>query len=187
MTTNQPMLPPIFVRTLGDYEILVHGEPLHFANRAPQRALQLLAALVSQGRRSVSAGALADLLWPDADGFDAQRALTTTLHRLRRMLGCPQAVRLIAGQLSLDPRFCSVDVWEFESALRVAREPEEIVEALELYRGPFLGDDQSSWAIAARRRICALASHACAALDARKSTATQWYQSIGRMALAMAE
>ena len=60
-------------------------------------------------------------------------------------------------------------------------------EALELYRGPFLGDDQSSWAIAARRRIATLASHACAALDARKSTATQWYQSIGRMALAMAE
>lgn len=185
MSTEQP----IFVRTLGEFEILIHGEPLRFGNRAPQRALQLLAALVSQGRRAVSAGSLADLLWPDADGFDAQRALTTTLHRLRRMLGYPQAVRLISGQLSLDPRFCRVDVWDFESALRGAREPEEILEALELYRGPFLGDDASPWAIAARRRIAGLASHACAALDARKSAASpnQWYLSIGRMGLAMAE
>jgi DNA-binding SARP family transcriptional activator len=183
MTPN----PPIFIRTLGEFEIRVHGNPLQFANRAPQRALQLLAALVSQGRRSVSAGSLADLLWPDADGFDAQRALTTTLHRLRRMLGFPQAVRLIAGQLSLDPRFCCVDVWDFESALRVAREPEEIVEALDLYRGPFLGDDQTPWAIAARRRIAALASHACSALDARKQETGQWYHNIGRMSLAMAE
>ena len=46
------------------------------------RSLELLTALIAAGEGGAGASRLADQLWPDADGFDAYRAFTTTLHRL---------------------------------------------------------------------------------------------------------
>ena len=144
-----------FVRvfTLGRLDVVIDGKRLYFRGRAPLRPLAVLGALIASGGRGVSTGALADLLWPDADGFDAYRALTAALHRLRRVLRCRDAIRLSAGQLSLDPTICQVDVWDFERSVRTARSRDELLAALELYRGPFLGDDPSCWAIATRRRL----------------------------------
>ncbi|HET9864740.1 MAG TPA: BTAD domain-containing putative transcriptional regulator [Steroidobacteraceae bacterium] len=143
----------ICIYTLGRFELVLDGVPVRFKGRAPMRALELLGALIAAGGRGVSVASLADALWPDADGFDAYRAFTTTLHRLRRLLQCAEALRLSAGRLTLDPEFCRVDLWEFERALRAAHEPRAIREALDLYHGPFLGDDPSPWALATRARL----------------------------------
>jgi two-component SAPR family response regulator len=112
-----------------------------------------LAALIAAGEGGASVGRLSDQLWPDADGFDAYRAFTTTLHRLRRLLSCHQAVRLCAGRASLDPGLCTVDAWNFERALRGAVDPEAIETVLDGYTGTFLGDDASPWALAMRDRL----------------------------------
>jgi DNA-binding SARP family transcriptional activator len=143
----------IFIYTLGRFELVLDGMPLRFKGRAPLRALELLSALIAAGGRGVSVASLSDALWPQADGFDAYRAFTTTLHRLRHLLCCAEAVRLSAGRLTLDPQLCRVDLWDFERALRAARDPRSIREALELYHGPFLGDDPSPWALATRARL----------------------------------
>jgi DNA-binding SARP family transcriptional activator len=127
---------PIDVRTLGRFDIQIHGTPLRFARRAPQRTLQLLGILIAHGGRSISVGTIADLMWPDAEAFDAERAFTTTLHRLRRLLGIAESVHLVAGQVWLAPEICGVDAWRLEHALRSAANPEELFEALELYEGP---------------------------------------------------
>ena len=156
----------IVIFTLGRFELVLDGAPLRFRGRAPMRALELLSALIAAGGRGVSVASLSDSLWPDADGFDAYRAFTTTLHRLRRLLQCPEAVRLCAGRLTLDPEFCRVDVWEFERALRAAQDPHSMRRALDLYHGPFLGDDPRPWALAMRTRLEKLVSGARSRFEA---------------------
>jgi DNA-binding SARP family transcriptional activator len=143
----------IVIFTLGRFEVLLNGAPLRFKGRAPVRSLELLTALVAAGDGGVSAGRVADQLWPDADGFDAYRAFTTTLHRLRRLLGVHDAVRLWAGRLTLDPQICTVDAWAFERALRGASDADAIEAVLDSYPGPFLVDEVSPWALAARERL----------------------------------
>lgn len=145
--------PRIVIFTLGRFEVVLDGSPLRFKGRAPVRALELLSALIAAGGRGVSVASLSDSLWPEADGFDAYRAFTTTLHRLRRLLQCSEAVRLCAGRLTLDAQLCRVDLWEFERTLRAARDPEALRDALDLYHGPFMGDDPSPWCISMRARL----------------------------------
>lgn len=143
----------IVIFTLGRFEVFLNGNRLRFTGRAPVRSLELLTALIAAGEGGAGAGRLADQLWPDADGFDAYRAFTTTLHRLRRMLGCNDAVQLSAGRATLDPQICSVDAWAFERALRGAVDADAIDAVLDTYAGPFLSDDPSPWVIATRERL----------------------------------
>ena len=89
--------PRITIFTLGRFEVVLDGRPLRFKGRAPVRALELLSALIAAGGRGVSVASLSDSLWPEADGFDAYRAFTTTLHRLRRLLHCPRSTRPVSG------------------------------------------------------------------------------------------
>src|SRR4051812_16032739 len=160
----------IVISTLGRFELLINGTPLRFKGRAPLRALQLLGALIAAGDGGASVGRLSDQLWPEADGFDAYRAFTTTLHRLRRLLGCPDAVRLSAGRLSLDPHLCTVDAWDFERALRGAADPEAIEAILDTYTGAFLDDEANPWALAMRERLEQLVARKSArALDGGRS------------------
>jgi LuxR family maltose regulon positive regulatory protein len=148
----------VVIRTLGHLDVFLNGVPLRFKGRAPLRALELLTSLIAAGQGGMSTGRLADQLWPTADGFDAYRAFTTTLHRLRRLLRCNEAVRLSAGRLTLDPDICTVDVWDFERALRAAADAEGVAAVLDTYEGEFLGDEQSIWAIALRERLAQLAA-----------------------------
>ena len=112
-----------------------------------------LNALVACGPRGASVGGVTDLLWPEAEGFDAYRALITTLHRLRRLLVHRQAVQFAAGRLRIDPAVCGVDAWTFEQALANARDREQLAAALALYRGPFLADEHSPWVLGMRSRL----------------------------------
>src|SRR5262245_7906786 len=145
--------PPLCIYTLGRFDLVIDGAPVRFKGRAPLRYLELLGALISAGGRGVSVGDLSDRLWPDADGFDAYRAFTTTLHRLRKLLRHAEAVRLWGGQLSLDPQLCQVDVWTFERALRAASDSESIAAALSLYHGPFMAAFTNPWAVEMRERL----------------------------------
>ena len=86
---------------------------------------------------------------------------TTTLHRLLRLLGCQDAVRLSAGRLTLDPQICTVDVWGFERALRGAVDQEAVESVLDLYCGPFMGDDPNPWALSMRERLEQLIARKC--------------------------
>jgi len=143
----------VVIYTLGRFEILLNGVPLRFKGRAPLRPLDLLSALVAAGEGGASAGRLADQLWPDSDGFDAYRALTTALHRLRHLLRCPDAVRLSAGRLMLDGDICTVDAWSFERALRGASDCDAVNAVVDMYPGPFLVDEMKPWAIEMRERL----------------------------------
>ena len=60
---------------------------------------------------------LIDALWPDAEGDAAHFALTSAIHRLRRLLGREEAIIRQDNEVSLDDRYCWVDVWAVERLL----------------------------------------------------------------------
>jgi DNA-binding SARP family transcriptional activator len=159
---------PIRIYTLGTFELIREGRPLPPSHKGQQRPLQMLKALVSMGGRNVSEEQMTDVLWPDAEGDLAHQSFTTTLSRLRHLLGEEKAIVLREGRLALDTRYCWVDVFAFESLLaqvdaapvdgaarpdgkRARRIAEQ---AMSLYKGPFLeGEVSSPRIMAARERL----------------------------------
>jgi LuxR family maltose regulon positive regulatory protein len=137
----------IKIYTLGRFSLLVGGAEVTFARKAKNKPLELLKALIALGGRDVRQDTLAEALWPDADADLAAYSLTSTLHRLRTLVG-PDAIRRQSGRLSLDAGLCWVDSWSLEREL-TALEHAHRAENLELttrlvasvvlqYRGGFL-------------------------------------------------
>ncbi|HEX9603284.1 MAG TPA: winged helix-turn-helix domain-containing protein, partial [Myxococcales bacterium] len=150
---------PVRILTLGRFEVLIHDRRLTFSGKAQKKPLALLQALIALGGRGVREELLMDALWPDAEGDAAARALTTTVHRLRRLLG-PEAISRQGGHLGVDPRRCWVDVWALEHWLTradAADQTDERARLLEraaaLDRGPFLPGEMREGSARLRERI----------------------------------
>jgi DNA-binding SARP family transcriptional activator len=150
--------------------------------------LELLKALIAFGGRQVPLERVADALWPRIDSDYAQRSLTTTLHRLRKLLGDETAIILAAGKLSLDPHRFWIDSWALEQALGefqgLLKLPAEgaapaavellgsaIERVMALYQGPLLSKDHDyAWVAAPRQqlhaRLLRFVADAASALEA---------------------
>jgi len=159
---------PATIFTLGRFSLLVNGELADFGHKAPRRPLQLLKAIIAQGGRDVSISRLTLLLWPEVDGDKAARSFYTTLHRLRKLLGDDRVLALDDGKLSLDARYCWVDIWTFERLLGGMKQLlrsnsdanqlfllESLLEnSLTLYQDHFLvKEDMTGWAVSMRERL----------------------------------
>ncbi len=156
------------VHTYGGFRLLRHGEPLVAAGaKAQRRPLELLKVLIALGGERVAEELITDAMWPRIDGDSAHRSFTSTLHRLRKLLGEDRALSLHEGKLSLDARFFWIDTWAYEqllgeidAALKPGRAPAPAAPAerlgtrlLELYRGAFLaGEADESWSLRPRER-----------------------------------
>ena len=145
---------PVKVYTLGRFEVLCDDRPLRSSRKSQHQPLELLKCLCAFGGRSVNQDRIIEILWPDAQGDVAEQTLSTTLHRLHKLLHA-QVVRLEDRHLSLDPRHIWVDSLVFDHA---ANNPATIgrlalQHALSLYRGHFLEGETSSWASAFRDRL----------------------------------
>jgi LuxR family maltose regulon positive regulatory protein len=143
----------IEVRTLGTFAILLGGQPADFGQKAPRRPLALLKAVITAGSAGLSTERARALLWSELDGDAAAEALAAALHRLRKVLGDPNALRLNDGRIALDAKLVWVDAFAFD---RLAEHADEQVQqqALALYRGPFLPlDEAEGWTIAMRDRM----------------------------------
>ena len=150
------------VHTFGSFRLLRHDQPLGAGGaKAKRRPLELLKLLIAYGGEQVSESRVTDALWPRIDGDSAHRSFTSTLHRLRKLLGEDRAVTLHEGRLSLDRRFFWLDTWAFEQLaadLENAAEPVQIDKLVErvlaLYRGSFMADEaDAAWMISARERL----------------------------------
>jgi DNA-binding SARP family transcriptional activator len=153
------------VTTLGGFSLRRAGEEVEFSAKGPGRPVELLKVLISLGGQAVRAEQLADALWPHVDADYAHKSFTATLHRLRRIFGEDDTLRLRDGRLSLNPSMFWVDTWaldhllaELDSRLRDgdARAAEAalhalVEETLALYKGPFLPDEAEQPAYIARR------------------------------------
>jgi LuxR family transcriptional regulator, maltose regulon positive regulatory protein len=100
--------------TLGRFEIFCSRQSAAAVSRkTPKKSLELLALLISAGRRGITRESAADSLWPETDGDRAQQNMNTTLFRLRKMLG-EDLVVAEHGMLYLSRQYCWVDAWAFE-------------------------------------------------------------------------
>jgi ATP/maltotriose-dependent transcriptional regulator MalT/DNA-binding SARP family transcriptional activator len=159
---------PYRVHTLGAFRLLRNGAPVTFSGKAQRRPLEMLKVIVARGGRDVSEEHVTEAMWPRIDGDSAHRSFTTTLHRLRKLLGEDRAIVLSEGRLTLDGRYLWTDSWAFEQLTARAdqslRGPRERVEPdklaalsdrlLELYAGPFLGNEpEESWSLPMRDRL----------------------------------
>lgn len=147
---------PIRIYTLGRFAVVKDGAPLAFGAKARKRPLELLRTLIILGGRDVSVSKLSQILWPEADGDLARRSIETTLHRLRRLIG-DQCIVREENQLSLNPRYCWLDVRAFERWAEVSEGTEPSTEKarrlLKLYRGPFLSEDDGTASLLLRERL----------------------------------
>jgi LuxR family maltose regulon positive regulatory protein len=159
---------PLKIFTLGRFGLVKDGKPVRFSGKVQKKPLALLKALITFGGREVSEEQLMDILWFEADGDVAHKSFATTLHRLRKLIGNEKAIQLQEGRLTLDPRYCWVDVWAFERILgqvdaawkeglaknKIAQTIQLAEKAIEMYRGPFLAAEiDQPWTISFRERL----------------------------------
>ncbi len=155
------------IRAFGGFYVEIDDRPLVFTGKAQQRPLSILKYLMAAGGHRISDAKIQDDLWPDSDGDRAASAFKTALHRLRKLLKDGEAIRLTDGSLSLNPSYCWTDVDCFEDLRREAddllanRDPsaEAVVDLFDRllvhYRGPFLPNEETPWAIQARQEFTA--------------------------------
>lgn len=159
---------PTIIYTLGRFEIVKEGKPVEFSGKVQKKPLAMLKAIIALGGREAGQEQLTDILWPESEGDAAHMAFKTTLHRLRKLMGNDQAIRLQEGCLSLDDRYCWVDAFAFHQifekveAMRKGGQDESRSEqliqlaekAMGIYRGHFLADDVAeAWAVSTRERL----------------------------------
>jgi len=139
---------PLKIFTLGRFGLLKDGKPIQISKKTQEKPLSLLKVLIALGGREAKEERIADPLWPEAEGDLAQHSFEMTLHRLRTIVGYPDAFQLRDGRLTMEQGYCWVDVWAFERLLGEAdgKRKEALTEkaaeltqkAIEMYRGPFL-------------------------------------------------
>jgi two-component SAPR family response regulator len=156
------------IYTLGEFEIIREREPIKFTGKVQQRPLLLLKALIALGGKEVKEEQLVDLLWPDSEGDAAHSAFTTTLSRLRQLMGFEKAIRLQEKRATLEQRHCWVDAWVFEriyelaedlwKGSRLTTDSFEMIQlaekAIRFYKGHFLpADEEHVWTAPYRDRL----------------------------------
>ena len=155
---------PLKIFTFGRFGLLKDGKPIQFSKKTQEKPLSLLKVLITLGGREVNEERIADLLWHEADGDLAQHSFEMTLHRLRTLVGYPDAFQLRDGRLTMGQMYCWVDVWAFERLLGEADDKREeglsekaaelTRKAIEMYRGPFLiGDVEQPLVTSFRERL----------------------------------
>jgi LuxR family transcriptional regulator, maltose regulon positive regulatory protein len=157
------------IYTLGRFHIERKGERLQFSGKAQKRPLEMVKSIISNGCE-ISEESLTDILWPDSAGDAGHSAFTTTVSRLRRLIGAERAIRVHNGIVSLDLRYCWVDAVAFERTVALIDQAthKEIKDgdckyeraialaekAVGLYRGHFLPNDTGQfWTISYRERL----------------------------------
>jgi two-component SAPR family response regulator len=148
--------PPIVIKTLGTFEVVVDGELPGAKRKPPHLLLGILKVLIANGGCSVNRSLLLDALWPDLDGDRANDAQQVALHRLRRLLGHPDALVINHGYISINPQLIEVDAFILDTLCRnpfITGRQDRADTALSLYRGTFLPDElDSPWS--QRMREC---------------------------------
>lgn len=163
----------VHVRTLGAFRLEIQGKPYRPSHKAQDKPLELLKLLVTcqaLGRDAAEKTWIAERLWPDAEPENARKSLDMTIARLRRLLGCEDAILSTEGRLQLSPTEVWTDVRPLLHAMSRAqiRRDEHVTgnrtptgdaaasisAVLENYGGPFLADeDGPAWLLAGREAL----------------------------------
>jgi DNA-binding SARP family transcriptional activator len=157
---------PIMLRTLGRFEILKDGVPLHAEGQTQRKPMALLKALVALGGTEVAEDKLIEIVWSDSLDGDGQHAFDVTVHRLRKLLGHDKSIQVSDRRVSLNREIVWVDLFalerQFAAVIPVGRAAVPDASQLEcaapvildLYRGHFLdGEADALWLLPVRNRL----------------------------------
>jgi LuxR family maltose regulon positive regulatory protein len=146
---------PIRIYTLGQFQVVLNDKPLLFSRKTPKKPIALLKSMIAMGGQDIRTEKLVDVLWPHEEGDAGQKAFDQTLHRLRRMLGFTDAVRLEDGKVSLSDALIWTDIRIFEDLLaNQESNGDHVTQAFAFYRGEFLPDEpDATWAVSLRERL----------------------------------
>src|SRR6476469_9856850 len=154
-----------FLRTFGTLSIEAGGE----FGQPGRRALALLALIAADGPAGANRDRVLAFLWPNSDAERAANSFRQILHGIRRDLG-DETLIYEGGRLRLNPSLFSVDLWEFQRAIRDGR----LEDADSMYQAPFLDgfavtglDELERWAEAERQKC-----HQAAVAAVRQLAAT---------------
>ncbi len=159
-----PNLPPqdisnwpwdLKIYTLGKFKLEKNGKLLQFSGKIQQKPLEMLKVLINFGAKDVSTSLLVNTLWGEADGDMANISFKTTLHRLRKLLNNSEMIQLNGGKLSLNDKYCWVDIWGLEDTFKKIdvflsqnEHPEKyaflIDKIFSLYNGHFLVNEEDA-------------------------------------------
>lgn len=185
---NWPWSLKIF--TLGRFSIVKDGEPVPFSGKTQQKPMEMLKVLIALGGREIRDDRIADELWPYADGDIANKSFKTTLHRLRKLLGNHEAIRLRDGRVTLNQKYCWVDVWAFQRTFGqadaawkrgdVSSMPIDLAQkAIDIYNGPFLPEETwKPWAIPLRERLRSKFLRGVIRLGQHREENKQWKKAV---------
>ena len=169
---------PIALYTLGRFALVRHGEPLAFHGKSPHKPIELLQALVALGGRDVHTELLMAAVWPGDESVDLRNLFDNTLHRLRHVLECDDALLLRHAKLTLNAEHCWVDAWAFDrlAAQHVAEPAREMAwQSLHLYQGHFLERDATRpWMHSYRARLRSRFYRLVASEGARLEAGGRW-------------
>ena len=156
---------PIKLFSLGRFSILGNDYYLEFSGKGQRKSLELLKTLIAMGGREVGELRISEALWPDSEGDVAHSTFAVTLHRLRKLLG-PNTLILSEGRLTLNPKYCWVDVWaldrlfgELKNLIFSRQQDSQLIkyvvnEIINLYHGPYLGfEDEQAWYLSYRDKL----------------------------------
>jgi LuxR family transcriptional regulator, maltose regulon positive regulatory protein len=159
---------PLKICALRRFELFKDGQPVQFHRKVQKKPLLMLKAMIALGGKDIDEEQLTDVLWPEADGDQAYSAFTTTLSRLRQLMG-EKVIEVHTGRVTINPRYCWVDVWAFEHLIDKAEglwrgghsgdrrtEVLQLMEkAVDLYRGHLLADEGSEpfWVLPLQERL----------------------------------
>lgn len=149
------------IHAFGSLRIDRSGNPVAPGQKPKHKVLDLLKVMVALGASQVSRDLLIDSLWPDADGDAGVRNLEITLHRLRKLLGRDDLVLVQDGKISLNSKYCYLDVWAFEYRVQLFRNSnsaapgyaEKGQAAVALYPGHLLASERELPATLGRREV----------------------------------
>jgi len=156
---------PVKVFTLGQFSLALDGQEVHTSPRGKRMPLNMLKVIIAlKGDRGLGEQEISDNLWPDTEGDRAHSSFTTTLSRLRKLLGNGDIILFREGKVTLNSRYCWVDSWAFERLLHHSETAGHgndhekartlLEKAVSLYRGNFLpGDSDQPWSLPLRERL----------------------------------
>jgi LuxR family transcriptional regulator, maltose regulon positive regulatory protein len=136
----------VSIESLGGFAIRVEDSLIATGQtKAQRKPLELLFHLIAANGRHLGQDWLADELWPDAEGDQSLHSLTTTIYRLRKLIGA-DAIIHEDTHVRLNPLRVSTDLDRFhatlgrvqDEALPTADRMAAFDRALQLYRGPLL-------------------------------------------------
>ena len=135
------------IQMLGSFEARLNGTPL--LDLKAREGARLLAYLLLQQNRSVSATAVAELFWPETGSLDSLRQ---SVRHIRGVLGS-EGYRLESarGIVAFKSEGADIDIITFNGLIAMG-DGASLQRAVELYNGPLLSDWEERWVIPYRER-----------------------------------